>query len=156
MTPAPVNLAQYREQHEQQRAELAAIEAKRKQLLQAIRATETLIAAGIAPEQPLLPIEGLQRALGRRATTRHGRAAGSKLKPMDRKVLRVIGKGPISFAVLQERTGINQWTLRDSIARLMVSGQVKRFGLARATRFAKASLKAEPDRSLLGFLINNK
>lgn len=148
-----VNLAIYREESERLRQALADVEAQRTRLLRAIRANESLIATAIAPDQPLLPIEGLQR-LDRRSTTRHGRAIGAKLTKADRRVLRIIEKGPIAFADLQEQTGINQWTLRDSIARLMVCGAVKRFGLARATRFAKASLQTEPDSSFLGFLVS--
>lgn len=147
---ATVNLAIYREESERLRRALAEVETQRARLLRAIRANETLIATAIAPDQPLLPIDGLER--GRRATTRHGRALGAKLNSRDRRVLRFIEKGPIAFSELLERTGINEWTLRDSIAKLMVAGKVKRFGLARATRFAKASIKTEPDSSFLGFL----
>lgn len=150
---APVNLAMYREESERLKRQLAEVDSQRARVLRAIRANETLIATAIAPEQPLLPIEGLERR-GRRSTTRHGRALGATLNARDRRVLRQIDKGPISFGDLQERTGVNEWTLRDSIARLLVAGEVKRFGLARATRFAKASLKTEPDSSFLGFLVS--
>lgn len=93
--------------------------------------------------------------MSRRATTRHGRALGAKLNRRDRRVLRLIEKGPISFADLHSKLpDINEWTLRDSLAKLMVAGEVKRFGLARATRFAKASLQTQPDSSYLGFLVN--
>lgn len=151
---APVDLLAYRAESERLRKQLAAVDEQRSRLLRAIRANETLIATALAPEQPLLPIEGLQRGAGRRATTRHGRALGAKLNRTDRRVLRIIAAAPISFAELRQRTDINEWTLRDSIARLMVNGEVKRFGLARATRFAKASLKTQPDSSVLGFLVN--
>lgn len=151
--PAAVNLALYREEHERLRERLSTIEAQRRQVIRAIRDTEMLIATVTAPGQPLLPIDGLQLK-GRRATTRHGRAAGAKLKPRDRKVLRIVNAAPIGFAELQKRTGINEWTLRDSIVRLIVAGKVQRFGLARATKFAKASLKTEPDTALVGFLVS--
>jgi hypothetical protein len=153
MAPAVVDLATYREQIGRLRTELAQVDAKRATLMRAIKAGEMVIATALAPEQPLLPIDGLQRS-GSRSTTRHGRAIGRKLNKTDRKVLRVIGTSAIAFADLRERSGINEWTLRDSIARLMVAGEVKRFGLARATKFAKAALKTEPDTSLLGFLIS--
>lgn len=153
MPTAVVDLAGYRARSEQLRQELADVAAKHAQLVQRLHDTETFIAAALAHEQPPLPIDGLQ-GLGR-PTTRHGRAVGRKLNKTDRRVLRVIVTVPsISFADLQKRTGINEWTLRDSIARLMVHGEVKRFGLARATRFAKASLKTEHESSLLGFLVN--
>jgi predicted HTH transcriptional regulator len=148
------DLAAYRVESERLRSELAVTEANRRQLLRAIRANEALIATAIAPEQPLLPIEGLQRTASR-STTRHGRALSAKLNKTDRKVLRIVAGGPISFADLRERSGVNEWTLRDSIARLMVAGEVRRFGLARATRFVKASLKSAPDTSLHGFLASN-
>lgn len=146
-----VDLATYREQSERLRQEIAAVEAHHAQLLKTLHETETFIAAALSHEQPPLPIDGLQ-GLGR-STTRHGRALGRKLNKTDRRVLRIIAKGPISFSDLQKRCDVNEWTLRDSLARLMVHGEVKRFGLARATRFAKASLKTERDSSLLGFLI---
>lgn len=146
-----MNLAVYREESARLRRALAEVETQRVRLLRAIKANETLIATAIAPDQPLLPIEGLER--GSRATTRHGRALCSKgLNSRDRRVLRLIESGPIAFAELHERSGINEWTLRDSIAKLIVAGEVKRFGLARATRFAKASIKTEPDSAFLGFL----
>lgn len=147
-----IDLAVYRAQSQQLRQELAETEAKRARLLQTLHDTETVIAAALSYEQPPLPIDGLQRSS--RSTTRHGRAVGRKLNAMDRRVLRIIGKQAIAFGDLQKRSGVNEWTLRDSITRLMVHGKVKRFGLARATRFAKASLKNEPDKSLLGFLVN--
>lgn len=148
---APVDLAQYR----QLRDELAQVDARRAALVRALQANDMLIAAVQASEQPLLPIEGLART-GRRATTRYGRAAGAKLNKTDRRVLRVIGKGPIGFSDLQATTAINKWTLRDSIDRLLVAGEVRRFGQARATRFVKASLKTKTaDTSLLGFLMNS-
>lgn len=134
---APVDLVAYRDESKRLRQQLADVEAQRSQLLRAIQANETLVATAIAPQQPLLPIDGLVR--GRRATTRHGRALGAKLNRRDRRVLRLIEKGPISFADLHSKLpDINEWTLRDSLAKLMVAGEVKRFGLARATRFAKA------------------
>jgi hypothetical protein len=150
-TGAVIDLAVYRAQSQQLRQELAEVNAKRARLLQTLHDTETVIAAALSHEQPLLPIDGLQRSS---RSTRHGRAVGRKLNAMDRRVLRIIGKNAIAFSELQKRSGINEWTLRDSITRLMVHGRVKRFGLARATRFAKASLKTEPDKSLLGFLVN--
>lgn len=150
---APVSLAIYREESDRLRKALAETEANHAQLLRAIRANEALIATAIAPEQPLLPIEGLRRA-GGRPTTRHGRALAATLNKTDRRVLRIVATGPIAFADLQARSGINEWTLRDSIARLMVAGEVRRFGLARATRFVKASVKPAVDNSLLDFLAN--
>src|SRR5687768_10631528 len=116
---ATVNLAVYREDNARLRKELAEVDARRQQLLRALQANESLIATALAPEQPLLPIEGMSSRASLRSTTRYGRAMGRKLKPRDRKVLRIIAaKGPIAFAQLQEETGINEWTLRDSIARL--------------------------------------
>lgn len=149
-----VSLDSYREESARLKGELAAVDAQRARLVRAIQENEALIASAIAPEQPLLPIEGVERA-GRRSTTRHGRAIGSPLKARDLAVLNIIEKGPIAFSQLQEESGVNEWTLRDSIARLMVAGKVRRFGLARATRLVKASLKtATPDSSLLDFLAN--
>lgn len=150
-----IDLALYREQSEQLRHELAEVEAQRARLVRAIRANETLIAASLKSEQPLLPLDCSDHHNGWRPTTRHGRAIGKKLNKTDRKVLRIINSGPpISFADLRARSGVNEWTLRDCITRLMVAGEVKRFGLARATRFAKATIKTERDTSLLGFLVN--
>lgn len=152
---APVNLAVYRDESVRLRRALAEAEVNKSRLLRALQANEALVATALAPEQPLLPIEGLRRRPGARPTTRHGRALAATLNKTDRRVLRIIANGPIAFAELQERSAVNEWTLRDSIARLMVAGEIRRFGLARATRFVKASLKvAASDNSLLGFLAN--
>lgn len=151
---SPVNLAQYREEAARLRAELAQVDERRASIVRAIKSNDVVLAAASASEQPLLPIDGLQRA-SRRSTTRHGRAAGAKLNRRDRRVLRILAKGPLTFSELQVKSGVNKWTLRDSIDRLLVAGEVKRFGLARATRFVKASLKAsQSDASILDFLVN--
>lgn len=58
----PVCLADYRERSARLRQELVDVNASRDRILRALNDVERFIAAALAPEQPLLPIAGLERA----------------------------------------------------------------------------------------------
>jgi hypothetical protein len=141
------DLERYRLDRDQAHDELATVDARRTELLSAIRRYDALI--GIAIQLPLpylaaVPETAVQRANARRATTRVGRSARPRaMNRTDQRVLMALRRGAITFSELKTVTGINEWTLRDALVRLQVAGAIRRYqpdGPNRALRYAKASL----------------